>query len=266
MAEFVLLGRWCVARVVGAGPPGPARGRARVLVRGFNNLHHAERAYQRRRVHRNEVNGPVHGHVVQAIYAHGGVYLHQSEPSTRGRTRDALRSATVSVGPGKGVRVVPGIVLPMAFQPEPTRHRKPLGNGLALIHGEPDDRPFTCVSAVHRPTTSASSWTLRSKLRCSPPHSGDVCGVLDEAGDLVAVPAVPERLASAGRSNHQWLEGLSAEQLRAGRWLQIDQTRFDVSRGLAEINRSRGIASLRDLDSDRHNREKATHAAHRLAR
>ncbi|MEV6228894.1 NACHT domain-containing protein [Saccharopolyspora shandongensis] len=170
-------------------------------------------------MHRNEVNGPVHGHVVQANCIQGGIHVHQSEPpEARRRLREALREATVPVGSGSGVRVAPGVVLTHAALAGPDA--EPLGDGLALIRTEPDDRPHACA-AVGAPTDEDR--VVVESAAGAPVldwRTGGVCGVLDEAGEFVALPAVPEP-ASAARLNHDWLDLLSAEQLRAGGWRHL---------------------------------------------
>ncbi|MEV0081419.1 NACHT domain-containing protein [Saccharopolyspora sp. NPDC050642] len=145
--------------------------------------------------------------------------MHQSEPSdARRRLREALREATVPVGSGSGVRVAPGVVLTHAALAG--ADAEPLGGGLALIRTEPDDRPYACA-AVGAPTdedrvvVESAAGTPVLDWR-----TGGVCGVLDEAGEFVALLAVLE-LASAARLNHDWLDLLSAEQLRAGGWRHL---------------------------------------------
>ncbi|MEV0052139.1 NACHT domain-containing protein [Saccharopolyspora shandongensis] len=142
--------------------------------------------------------------------------MHQSEPSeARRRLRDALREATVPVGSGNGIRVAPGVVLTHSSLAGPDA--EPLGDGLALIRPESDDRPYACA-AVGAPADEDR--VVAGSAAGAPVldwRTGGVCGVLDDAGELVAVPAAPE-LASAARLNHDWLDLLSAEQLRAGGW------------------------------------------------
>ncbi|MEY8040041.1 NACHT domain-containing NTPase [Saccharopolyspora cebuensis] len=163
-------------------------------------------------MHKNEINGPVHGHVVQASCIQGGVHVHQSE---LGDVLRRLRDVTVAVGAGSGVRVAPGTVLTHAALTDSTA--VPLDGGLALIRSEPDDRPFACV-ALGQPTEDervvAGSTTGSPVLDR---RTGGVCGVLDEAGELASVPEVPE-LISAARRNYDWLDLLSDEQRRAGGW------------------------------------------------
>ncbi|MFI0468065.1 hypothetical protein ACH347_28625 [Saccharopolyspora sp. 5N102] len=75
-----------------------------------------------------------------------------------------------------------------------------------------------------------------------------------------------EGLATTG-SKHRRYE---AVRELASLGAKSDQTRFDSARALARVNRSRGLAALRDLESDsrigRSTREKATKAAERLDR
>ncbi|MEV0703699.1 NACHT domain-containing protein [Saccharopolyspora sp. NPDC050389] len=169
-------------------------------------------------MHKNEVNGPVHGHVVQANCIQGGIHVHRSEPSeARRRLRDALREATVAVGSGSGVRLAPGVVLTHASLTG--LEAESLGGGLALIRTEPDDQPYACATVG----TPADDERVVVGSETGAPvldwRTGGVCGVLDDAGDLVAVPAVPE--LAAARLNHDWLDRLSAEQLRAGGWQHV---------------------------------------------
>lgn len=192
----------------------------------------------------NEVNGVVHGHVVQANHLHGGVHVHHSESSAaRRRLLDALCASTVDVGHGRGVVVAPGVALTCAAVADAAVTTAQVGDGLVLVRVDHADRKPACVS-VGAPGLGDR---LFAETAAGAPvvdtRTGGVCGVLDGNGRLLPIPAIPDALAPP---DPEWLDLLTPDQLRAGGWRHLDRRLRDylTAVGRADHEHSYSLVNL----------------------
>lgn len=135
------------------------------------------------------------------------------------RLREALDTATMRLGRGKGVAVAENLVLTCVELAEEQGLRvQRLGTALALAEVEFSGQATACV-AVGVPSGQQALVRLSDDIGAPVLNqlTGAVCGVYD-GKDVAALPWVPERIAEAGRANHAWLDLLDDDQLREGRW------------------------------------------------
>ncbi|MEU6129555.1 hypothetical protein ABZ805_10320 [Saccharopolyspora sp. NPDC047091] len=167
---------------------------------------------------KNESHGTVNGPLVQAESINGNINF--EAPRSDHRLREAMASATVPVGQGRGVVVARDLVLTCAGLVEalggPVRR---VGSALVLVRVELGDHPIACLAAG-MPADEAQALLRLSDTAGAPVlnrRTGAVCGLYD-GREVVEIPSVPEAAAEAGRANHAWLDLLDADQLRAGEW------------------------------------------------
>lgn len=185
------------------------------------------------------MNGPL----VQAGSINGDVTI--QVPRSDHRLQEALASATVPLGRGKGVVVAPDLVLTCAeIADELGLSMQRWGPALALTEVELGEHPAACLAtdvpaqegALLRLSNDAGAPVLNRR-------TGAVCGVYD--GDsMIEIPPITDDIARAQRANHAWLDLLDTDQLREGGWRHADERLRQYLRTIGTADREHSYRFL----------------------